>query len=311
MQRVFSKYFNAITRLGRPKHGMAGLEPVRPFVSCLQEQDMSQKTIDKVLQAFEDFHLPVPQNREEFLAGFEGAILFLPPYGLVMRVEPATAWQGDRIDDNPFVLQPIGTVDCGGAKIEFCPIIGLNHETRVMAELDTILEKQGVVFWDKAERNVGLLPHKTVRFPEGMPVVIDRLAVKRLSLACRVIDGLFGLIDGKRTLDVQDSSYYEQFKDVQKDLFGDLQQAFIDCDTGDGGFDKQKTKQFLNTCQQAVADGRLAKDWDGIEQFIDTAKGNKIPGSVFCAMTAYKKGKYYTQRLQQQAMVAKAPVMKA
>lgn len=310
MQRVFSKYFNAITRMRRPRSGMAGVKSVGPFEACLKDQGMSQKTVDKVFQAFEDFHLPVPQSRDEFFAGFEGAILFLPPYGLVMRVEPATAREGDRIDDNPFVLQPIGAVDCGGAKMEFCPIIGLNHETRTMAELDTILEKQGVVFWDKAERNVGLLPHKTVRFPEGMPVVIDRLAVKRLSLTCRVIDGLFALMDGKRTLGVQDNSYYEQFKDVQKDLFGDLQQAFDLCRSDDHGFDKQKTQQFLDACKKAVHDGRLAKDWEDIASFVDTAKGDGIPGSVFCAMTAYKKGKYYTNRLQQQNIKVTPPVMK-
>lgn len=152
------------------------------------ESRFGADTALEVVRTFKKLRLPVP--KEEFLGGTEGAIVFLNPYGMVLRIEAregAMTRAGiGRVDDSAWILRPVASISAGKSIIELCPGCKMNGEYQDAMAVHGKLAKEGIDFWDvgsfgDASRNIGMMPVKLPKFPRGVPVVIDRLSVARLS----------------------------------------------------------------------------------------------------------------------------------
>ena len=208
-----------------------------------------RKTAIKVLDAFKKMSLPAPQTSSESVQATEGSLVFLNRHGVVIRIEQKntrnspSGLSSDRINDSAWILKPLASIDLGRAVIEICP--GCNRETNSanVAYLCTQLRIQNIDYWDAGTRNNGLLPIKTPSFPKGIPVVIDRLAVKRLADSIKPIRQALNEVASEAQL-------------AQEILYAPLRRAF-----DQAWPDAQKMEQFWKLCTLYVAEGKLIAGW--------------------------------------------------
>ncbi|MCK5518718.1 MAG: hypothetical protein KAI61_04820, partial [Alphaproteobacteria bacterium] len=92
--------------------------PKTDFVDYLLEKFGDKATASAVLDAFEKMGIPAPESRDEFMDGAAGVLVFLNRYGLVIRIEHEYL---GRINDSPWVLKPIASIDADEAIFEICP----------------------------------------------------------------------------------------------------------------------------------------------------------------------------------------------
>lgn len=204
-------------------------------------------TAQEILKSFQKMGLPEPESTYEVLKATEGFLVFLNKYGIVIRIEYKDAKNSpseeilDRVNNSEWILKPIASIDVGKAIIEICPGCHISKNVEYVHQLKETLAKQRIIFWDAGPRNIGLMPIKTTQFPEGVPVVIDRLAVAKLSnsagLARKVLD--------------------KEIVKMQRKLYGPLQRSFKDTWP-----DPEKMKQFWSLCEQYVAEEKLIAGWN-------------------------------------------------
>jgi len=137
-----------------------------------------------VSRILESLGLPVPQTAAEFIDGTDGALIFSARRGIVIRIEPASF---TRINDNPWILQPLTSFTAGKAIVEICPAIGTTGDDNDMLAVAYALPASGYELNDPHVGNIGLLPVKTPGFPQGIPVLIDRPSANALSHATKNI----------------------------------------------------------------------------------------------------------------------------
>lgn len=129
---------------------------------------------NEISAAFAALYLPLPQAGE-FIQTRRGFLLALPDYGAVMRIERIDPEGKVAPPDHPLILQPVGVLEMKTYLFELCPGV-----PRVGVSLDDglFLEDQisqcGMVAEFTAADDCGYLPVTTSRFPQGIPVVIDR-----------------------------------------------------------------------------------------------------------------------------------------
>jgi hypothetical protein len=251
--------------------------PKTPFVAYLKSR-FDDKTAEKVLEVFEKMGLPPPQLAEEFLPGTEGCLLFLSPYGLVMRIENREfedgAWVPDRINNSGLVLNPVATIGAGEAIIELCPGCHLEKDYSNSERLRDRLRHENIDFWDLIEYNSGRLPVKTPSFPEGVPVVIDRLAVRKLS-------------DSIKDVSQALKQAAQEAREAQKALYGPLKSAFRDAWP-----DAEKLKTFWDMCRRYVREGKLIAGWN------EAKEEAILYGGVCKPFRARKAAELYSERLK-------------
>jgi hypothetical protein len=225
-----------------------------PFEDYLAEK-MNPETARKVVSDFKKLQLPLPQEGD-FLKGTEGALVFINRYGVAIRIEKTHPEFTDnivRLNHNPLVLRPIASIKALDAMIEICPGTHSDNRERDSAKIKELLAKVGVDFWDDGAHNIGRLPFKNIHFPQGLPIVIDRLAVSKMSEHLAPV---------KKLLDIMNLD-----KDPQEHLYGGLSRAFHDAWHGD---EKEKISTFWNKCAAAVKEGTLIAGWN--EKRRDTYK---------------------------------------
>lgn len=215
-------------------------------------------TVQAILDALTHLQLPLPEHNVEFIRAYEGAIFCSNDYGMVVRIEPVdTALKMNvlrnreisRIDDNPWILQPIGSITAGSAVIEICPGVHTTDRNRDLDVLDDGLRDTGACFYDLSSSNAGRLPLKTPAFPDGIPVVIDRLAVKRLSAKTRKI---------RHAL-----TKMQLAASPQQTLYADLQAKFRDAwPPGVATPDAAKMHNFWHAMRDAKDKGILVAGWN-------------------------------------------------
>jgi hypothetical protein len=192
--------------------------------------------------------LPVPESSDEFMEGTEGGLVFLNKYGLVMRIEaiiPGNCFcTPERVNDSGWVLQPLASLEAGLAMVELCPGTHLERHYSNSERLRDQLRRERIDFWDDGTRNCGVLPVKTLRFPEGVTVVIDRLAVKRLSQSTAPIAQAF-------------KEEAQEAAAAQEKLYAPLREALKAALP-----DARKMKQFWELCESYVRDGKLVSGWN-------------------------------------------------
>lgn len=127
----------------------------------------------EVVSVFSKLDIPLPQQGE-FIVGRKGFLVFLSRYGVTLRIED----KNDIHVPHPLMLKPIGTLETRKSHIEICPGTRLGVEYEDRRKLMDILKVDGVKMDDDTEFNYGYLPIKTEEFPRGVPVVLDRGALR-------------------------------------------------------------------------------------------------------------------------------------
>jgi hypothetical protein len=253
--RRIAQFFKSLWQRIHPP-AEAGPASSGPFEDYLADK-MNPETARKVVADFKKLQLPLPQDGD-FLKGTEGALVFLNRYGVVLRIEKTRPEFTDhivRLGHNPLVLRPIASIKALDAIIEICPGTHSDSRERDSAKIKDLLAKVGVDFWDDGAHNIGRLPFKTPQFPEGLPIVIDRLAVSKMSEHLAPV---------KKLLEIMKLE-----KDPQQHLYGKLSEAFHDAWHSTGG-DTAKIAAFWNKCAASVKDGTLIAGWN--EKRRDTYK---------------------------------------
>lgn len=237
------------------------------------ESRFGAETLREISRVFKKLRLPLP--KEEFLGGTEGALIFLNPYGMVLRIE---AREGEmtragigRVDDSAWVLRPVASISAGKAVIELCPGCKMNGEYKDAMTVHGKLAREGIDFWDlgilgDATRNIGMMPIKMPGFPKGVPVVVDRLAVARLSA---------GAADVRRKLTAADP---------QERLYGPIRRLFEKVWLEE--VKPENITEFWLKCCQAKEQGKLVPGWN--EYYGDDDKSraaSKIAASYEKLMT--------------------------
>lgn len=221
------------------------------FTKCLRDKFNNGSTTRKIIETLHNLQLPIPKKEKEFLNATEGALIFSTYYGVVIRIEqkqPSFTLDIKRVNNNPWVIQPLGTFDAGKAVIEICPGCHTTDDERTSNKLYADLQDTGIRFWDDGARNIGILPFKTPSFPKGVPVVIDRLAVSGLSESLKQIKEALEKIGHPQDPQKQ---LYAPLRDALKNAWPDLKKDP----------DPDKMKLFWQMCRQYAEEGKLVAGW--------------------------------------------------
>jgi len=260
--------------------------PETDFARYLQSK-FDHETARSVLKAFQQVGLPAPEKYEEFFMGKEGVLVFLNQYGIAIRIETIEKEEKYwllRVNDSPWILQPVASIPAAKAIIEICPgcTVSKGHEPKsgeIGEEpefLKSRLGEEGIDFWDTQIVNTGYLPIATPLFHKGIPVVIDRLAVAKLKEGVSVVKNLLSK--------AQKIAEAKEVTEATKRFYGPLQQLFSEAWT-----DAQKMQKFWSLCEKYVQDGKLIAGWN-----------EKITDDLFIRKTEYAAdtAKKYAARLQ-------------
>lgn len=223
--------------------------PPTPFKDYLRKY-FDAATEKAVAQAFKNMGLPLPKDSNEFMKGTEGALVFLNPYGVVIRIEKKKTscdlWQ--RFDDNPLILQPLASLEAGQAVIEVCPGVAFTPEKEKSFYLYCQLRSEGIDFWDEGAQNVGLVPLALPQFPGGIPIVVDRLAVGSLPP---------NLPPSPSSVTLSSQEDLAAAQEAEEALYGPLRDAFAE-----GLKTPAKMKGFWQMCADYVAKGKMIAGWN-------------------------------------------------
>jgi len=212
---------------------------------------MNPETAKKVVDIFGKLQLPLPK-KGEFLEGTEGALVFLNRYGVVLRIEHKKPEFTDnivRLDNNPLVLRPIASIPAKDAIVEVVPGSHSDGSEKDSLKVKELLAKANVDYWDDGAHNIGLLPFKTPQFPNGIPVVIDRLAVAKFSERLKPVKVLLKALGLK--------------SDPQEALYGKLTEAFNAAwRKGTAQVDAPKMAAFWRQAERSLKAGQLIAGWN-------------------------------------------------
>ena len=224
----------------------SGKLPFTDFANYLNDC-FSRHAALKVMQSFKKMNITPPEDSGEFLAGTEGALVFLNKYGLVIRIESKTPILSERVPDEEvsMILKPIASIDMGKAIFEICPALAVAENSQDAVSLTNHLKNEGINFWDDQLANIGILPIKMPNFPEGVPVVIDRLAVEKLS-------GFTGIIK---------TALGKEVEKAQAELYMPLSDSFISAWNN-----LSKMDSFWQLCEKYVAEGKLVVGWNNKDE---------------------------------------------
>lgn len=219
------------------------------FHARLRIKTEDEKTADEVLRLVDRLQLPAPKNQHEFLYGNEAIIIFSNIYSVTLRIfVPA---EETYMDDNPWVLPAIGRFQAGRAYLEICPGARGTNNPDYVAVLSRNLADTGVELWDNytGTSNIGLWPIATPQFPEGIPVVIDKGAVRALSTVTPDLQK--SIAEAYDRMGIR----REDFEGFLKPLKDALSAAVAD------DFEPQKMRAFWRLCEAFANDGKLVAGW--------------------------------------------------
>ncbi len=216
-------------------------------------RDDLDTTVARVKDVLQAMGLPLPADGA-IVSGAVGTLIPLDEFGLMLRIEQSDSKLavGQRVDAHPMVLQPLGQRSLtDGAVLEICAGCRMTDKEEYSRLLADRLPQTGVDFWDDGVTNIGLLPFKTPQYPEGVPVVIDRLAVDRLA------GGVAPLKDALAAFGLQEDmqARYQPLKDAFAAAWPQ------DADRPDTA----AFTRFLTLAEEFKARGDLVAGWAGPE----------------------------------------------
>jgi hypothetical protein len=247
-------------------------EGPQSFQSALDAYFPAAGTQAIIKGAFKRVGLPLPQTTAEFMPGTDGLLLFSNIYGLVIRIEQT---EKKPVQPSQWVLQPLGAFDAIDAVVEFCPACRFEDDKANYHLVKAALKEEGINFWDTGLRNMGRLPITTAQFPDGVPVVVDRRAVKML------------------TDDIKPVSL-----GLQGRHYGPLRCAFTHAASA-----KRGSSRFLSRCEKFVAEGKLVPGWNDYRPLVDNKwEGDKAKGLIAGHKAAAYDALIMQEREQKQAL---------
>lgn len=235
--------------------------------SELIEGAFGAETKARVESVFKKLHLPLP--RDEFVKGAEGALVFINPYAVVIRVEGKNFSKGERIEDKEKILRPLASIDAGEALVQIYPGCLLNADPNDAQKLDEELRAEGVKFSDKGfddgVRQVGFLPALSIsgmkNFPEHMRMAAMKRYVRLIDIgaAVRLPDrAVRQLTNGVRGL----AGRLKKPESMQDKLYGVLRRAFDKAwPQGRPEPYECELEVFWCRCAELANKGRLVPGW--------------------------------------------------
>lgn len=249
------------------------------FDRCLIKK-FDETTYKSVISILTKLTVPLPDEVDTFMPVATGVLLFLEPYGMVIRIEPKNI---ERFNDSPWVLQPLLTLEAGDALVEVCPACPPATDMKQVTRLKRELKKENLDYKDSQLVNTGLLPYKTPSFPNGIPVVIDRLAVERLHGKTAFIQSLLSTLsfpkNNGQSIDPQEQLYAPLKKNIQ-DAWQNIQD----------NADPKKMVSFWQSCKENVTAGILVAGWNQpLKEIKNQHQGKKEWAAII--------GKTYAQKI--------------
>lgn len=212
-------------------------------------RDDLDNTVNRVKEVFQAMGLPLPAAGA-IVSSAVGTLIPLDRYGVILRIEHSDnkLAVGQRVDAHPMVLQPLGQRQLtDGATLEICAGCRMTTREEYSRLLADKLPQTGVEFWDDGVTNIGLLPFKTAEYPDGVPVVIDRLAVDKLGAGISSVKDALAVFNLSEDLQAR----YQPLKDA----FSAAWPEGIDVPDGAGA------ARFFATCETFKARGDLVAGW--------------------------------------------------
>lgn len=220
-----------------------------------------------------NLNLFLPKN-DEYLVGKEHLLVFLNPFGMVLRIgDPLPAPEHDLI------LKPIKKVELEKAVFEVLPGIecGISLQSRDLERLRQVFAHEHYDFWDwDKTSNVGFLPAQASPFQGKIPVVLDRGAIRKADAAPHPRITKF------REAGRQAVWRPVEFRGVQERLFAPFKNAIEAAWPGnDADIDGRKMLDFWRLCRDEVqkrergGDGVLYNKWEdknGGEEYFKTVQ---------------------------------------
>ncbi|MBI3440262.1 MAG: hypothetical protein HY052_00375 [Proteobacteria bacterium] len=262
-----------------------GKLPKTDFGNYLAEE-FGYETAVQVVDVFQKLKLPVPQNSDEFLNGNEGCVVFSNKHGVVLRIEQKWViemnWDSDKVPDSPWILKPLASIETDKAKVEICPGCHADGVGKDGAYLYSQLRLQNIDYWDVDIGNFGRLPITSPRFPAGIPVVIDRGAVKKMDKGVLPPQQVKKILHTspphlKKKTEVMAAD--QEATEAQEKLYAPLRQAFEAAwPSGQSApSDVQKMEQFWTLCERFLQDRKLVVGWNDTKGWkstvvVETAK---------------------------------------
>lgn len=220
----------------------------------MESVGLGGETLQDVAKVLASLRLPVPDHENEFLKANRGAILFSNYYGVTVRIEekvPLLETYDNamivRLPDYPLMIQPIARMDAGHAVIEICPGTNLANDRFYADHVWRVMFEGGLDFFDDGIHNVGLLPVKTKKYPEGIPVVIDRLSV---------------LVLTERSDRVKQALKTIGCKEDPQNIYAPLRKAFKKASGKDNAANPKKINSFWQQCRKFKRQGKLIAGWN-------------------------------------------------
>ncbi len=219
-----------------------------------------------------NLNLFLPKN-DEYLVGKEHLLVFLNPFGMVLRV-------GDALPapEHDLILKPIKKVVLEKAVFEVLPGIecGISMHSRDLARLRQVFANEQYDFWDwDKTSNVGFLPAKASPFQGNIPVVLDRGAIRKADMT-----------PGPRIKQFREAGEQVwrpvEFRGVQDRIFAPFKAAIEAAWPGnDAQIDSRKMLDFWKLCRAEIqkreqaGQGVLCNKWEdnnGGEEYFKTVQ---------------------------------------
>ena len=229
--------------------GFAGKKSASNFINYLK-RIFDEETTEQVLEAFDKIKLPAPSKGNQYLKSNEGALVLLNKYAVVVRVEPKESADNFyvRVDDSGCILQPLGSLDAGKAVVEICPGCDIERDEASIEFMKEQLKDEGLAFVDDKLENQGRLHTDDKRYPEGLPVIFDRLAVSRI----------------KKNVKLVKNPISEEAKKEQERFIAPFRKAFKQ-----GLADGSKMSKFWVLVKSYADEGKFIRGWNDNSDFFD------------------------------------------
>lgn len=281
--------------------------PMSAFIGDL-ERYFGFRQSQEIVGVLEKLQIPLPRKEGEYVQGTDGILIFSNEHAIVIRIElqdefsvrnqeianrkcksPEKNMRQIRIDDSPWVLQPLGSVSGGRYKIEIVPGVNFESNPATSRRVYRGMLAEGNHYWDSRIDNIGRVPFSTPEFPEGIPVVIDRMAAEKLSrgiepvktalfeMKCRLQKSGYSasaIFMRSAILRQKLADYFcatvfpgrQSFnldRDPQQILYGPLKRVFREAwPEGKRSPDQDKIKKFWDMAKEAKQENRLVAGWN-------------------------------------------------
>lgn len=239
--------------------------------------------------------LPLPQKEDQMLRGTDGCLLFLDHAGIVVRLEKKEnpIARTVRLNDNEDILQPLFRREAGQMVVELCPGGFFEKDDGAFKGIERRLNEGGYEFFDSsnAARNMVRLPIPTKRQPDGIRVIADRGAVRKLDEKTIVARKIKLKKKNPDAVDLQ-AEFYRPL----------VEAAYAAWPAGAAAPDADKMKIFWDKVSGFHAEGKLVAGWNDHETYPNGDKPDK-------AIAASQSAKNYAALLATKAAPAAAPAL--